>query len=92
MGPPNLDITEICSSKTIQDHPTALSPQKDIPSCFAILRVAPAVWRHDHLEPRQLDYFAISLLGVVFLYPAVYAGILAVQVLRDHQWNPKDAR
>eukprot|EP00913_Durusdinium_trenchii_P004034 g3736.t1 len=29
----------------------------------------------------KLDYFAISLLGVVFLYPAVYAGILAVQAV-----------
>jgi hypothetical protein len=37
-----------------------------------------------------LDYFAISLLGVVFLYPAVYAVFLAVQVLRDSQWNPKE--
>jgi len=38
----------------------------------------------------QLDYFAISLLGVVFLYPAAYSVFLAVQVLRDSQWNPKD--
>lgn len=39
--------------------------------------------------PAQLDYFAISLLGVVFLYPAAYSVFLAVQVLRDSQWNPK---
>ena len=39
---------------------------------------------------RQLDYFAVSLLGVVFLYPAAYAVLLGLQVLRDASWSPKE--
>ena len=31
----------------------------------------------------------MSLLGVVFLYPAAYAVLLGLQVLRDAGWSPK---
>jgi len=46
------------------------------------------VWYFHH--EMQVDFFAMGILCVVFLYPAVYTGVLAVQVLRDAQWNPKD--
>jgi len=54
-----------------------------------LLAWAGGVWYFEN--DLKVDNFAMVLLCVVVLYPAVYVAILAVQVLRDAKWSPKDA-
>ncbi|CAE7429948.1 unnamed protein product [Symbiodinium sp. CCMP2592] len=54
-----------------------------------LLAWAGGVWYFEN--DMKVDNFAMVLLCVVVLYPAVYVAILAVQVLRDAKWSPKDA-
>ncbi|CAE7526188.1 ADL1 [Symbiodinium natans] len=54
-----------------------------------LLAWAGGVW-YFHRE-MKVDDFAAVLLCVVVLYPAVYVAFLALQVLRDAKWSPKDA-